>query len=200
MEKISFDLLLKSALDLFYGAIDALETEEYENALINELCILVWDFKHRKIKGKKVFSKLDTIAENYKGKLQHIDTNIRLIFTAISNLYNMLENDFLEGKKYIIFTPNDIIKYSDDTWLKPKKTLIFVYEEVNDGFISEDNELNVFAFGVTEDELKIEIIDQIISAWQCYVEEDDLKLVPKAQELKYRYKEIFDKLEVAKEW
>ena len=93
MEKISFDLLLKSALDLFYGAIDALETEEYENALINELCILVWDFKHRKIKGKKVFSKLDTIAENYKGKLQHIDTNIRLIFTAISNLYSMLEND-----------------------------------------------------------------------------------------------------------
>lgn len=135
MEKISFDLLLKSALDLFYGAIDALETEEYENALINELCILVWDFKHRKIKGKKVFSKLDTIAENYKGKLQHIDTNIRLIFTTISNLYSMLER---------------------------------------------------------------EIIDQIISAWQCYVEEDDSKLVPKAQELKYRYKEIFKKLEVSK--
>ena len=106
---------------------------------------------------------------------------------------------FLDGKKYIVFTPNDIIKYNDDTWLKPKKTLIFVYEEVNDGFISEeDNELNVFAFGVTEDELKIEIIDQIISAWQCYVEEDDSKLVPKAQELKRRYKEIFDKLEVSK--
>ena len=105
---------------------------------------------------------------------------------------------FLEGKKYIIFTPNDIIKYNDDTWLKPKKTLIFVYEDVNDGFISEDNELNVFAFGVTEDELKIEIIDQIISVWECYVEEDDLKLVPKAQELKRRYKEIFDKLEVSK--
>ena len=107
---------------------------------------------------------------------------------------------FLEGKKYIIFTPNDIIKYNDDTWLKPKKTLIFVYEDVNDGFISEDNELNVFAFGVTEDELKIEIIDQIISVWECYVEEDDLKLVPKAQELKRRYKEIFDKLEVSKKW
>lgn len=37
MEKITFDLLLKSALDLFYGAIDALEAEEYENVLINEL-------------------------------------------------------------------------------------------------------------------------------------------------------------------
>ena len=93
MEKISFDLLLKSALDLFYGAIDALEADEYENTLINELCILVWDFRHRKIKGKEVSSKLDTIAENYKGKLQHIDINIRLVFEAISNLYNMLKND-----------------------------------------------------------------------------------------------------------
>lgn len=94
MEKISFDLLLKNALDLFCGAIDTLETEEYENDLINELCILVWDFRHRKIKEKKVFSKLDTIAENYKGKSQHIDTNIvRLIFTTISNLYSMLGND-----------------------------------------------------------------------------------------------------------
>ena len=196
MEKISFDLLLKNALDLFYGAIDALETEEYENALINELCILVWDFKHRKIKGKKVFSKLDTIAENYKGKLQHIDTNIRLIFTTISNLYSMLEGE----KKYIVFAPNDVIKCSDSVWLKPKKTLIFVYEEVNDGFTSEDDELDIFAFGKTEEDLKRDIIDQIISAWQCYVEEDDLKLVPKAQELKYRYKEIFDKLKVVKEW
>lgn len=105
---------------------------------------------------------------------------------------------FLEGKKYIVFTPNEIMKYND-TWLKPKKTLIFVYEEVNDGFISEDNELNVFAFGVSEEDLKQEIIDQIISAWQCYVEEDDLKLIPKAQELKYRYKEIFKKLKVVKE-
>ena len=107
---------------------------------------------------------------------------------------------FLEGKKYIIFTPNDIIKCSDSVWLKPKKTLIFVYEDVNGGYLSEDDdELNVFAFGVTEDELSIEIIDQIISVWECYVEEDDLKLVPKAQELKYRYKEIFDKLKVVKE-
>jgi hypothetical protein len=31
------------------------------------------------------------------------------------------------------------------------------------------------------------------------VEEDDLKLVPKAQELKYRYKEIFEKLDSASE-
>ena len=198
MEKISFDLLLKSALDLFYGAIDALETEEYENALINELCILVWDFKHRKIKGKKVFSKLDTIAENYKGKLQYIDTNIRLIFTTISNLYSMLKNAFLDGKKYIVFTPNDIIKCSDSVWLKPKKTLIFVYEESSNVFTSEDDELDIFALGETEEDLKRDIIDQIISAWQCYVEEDDLKLVPKAQELKYRYKEIFEKLEVSK--
>lgn len=107
---------------------------------------------------------------------------------------------FLEGKKYIIFTPNDIMKYNDDTWLKPKKTLIFVYEEVSDGYISEeDDELNVFAYGVSEEDLKQEIIDQIISAWQCYAEENDSKLVPKAQELKYRYKEIFDKLKVVKE-
>ena len=108
---------------------------------------------------------------------------------------------FLEGKKYIVFAPNDIIKSSDSVWLKPKKTLIFVYyEDVNGGYLSDDDELNVFAFGVTEDELKIEIIDQIISVWECYVEEDDLKLVPKAQELKYRYKEIFEKLKVVKEW
>ena len=106
---------------------------------------------------------------------------------------------FLEGKKYIVFAPNDIIKCSDSVWLKPKKTLIFVYEEVNDGFTSEDDELDIFALGETEEDLKREIIDQIISVWQCYVEEDDLKLVPKAQELKYRYKEIFEKLKVVKE-
>ena len=106
---------------------------------------------------------------------------------------------FLEGKKYIVFAPNDIIKCSDSVWLKPKKTLIFVYEEVNDGFTSEDDELDIFALGETEEDLKREIIDQIISVWQCYVEEDDLKLVPKAQELKRRYKEIFDKLELASE-
>lgn len=28
---------------------------------------------------------------------------------------------FLEGKKYIVFAPNDIIKCSDDTWLKPNR-------------------------------------------------------------------------------
>ena len=43
---------------------------------------------------------------------------------------------FLEGKKYIIFTPNDIIKCSDSVWLKPKKTLIFVYEELSNVFTS----------------------------------------------------------------
>ena len=36
---------------------------------------------------------------------------------------------------------------------------------------------------------------QIIFVWEYYVEEDDSKLVPKAQELKRRYKEIFEKLE-----
>lgn len=107
---------------------------------------------------------------------------------------------FLDGKKYIVFAPNDIIKCSDSVWLKPKKTLIFVYEEVNDGFTSEDDELDIFAFGKTEDYLKQDIASQIIFVWECYVEEDDLKLVPKAQELKYRYKEIFEKLKVVKEW
>ena len=106
---------------------------------------------------------------------------------------------FLDGKKYIIFTPNDIIKYNNDTWLKPKKTLIFVYEDVSDGFTSKDDELDIFAFGETEDYLKRDIVSQIIFVWEYYVEEDDLKLVPKAQELKYRYKEIFDKLEVVSE-
>lgn len=107
---------------------------------------------------------------------------------------------FLDGKKYIVFAPNDIIKYSDDTWLKPKKTLIFVYEESSNVFTSEDDELDIFAFGKTEDYLKQDIASQIIFVWEFYVEEDDSKLVPKAQELKYRYKEIFDKLKVVKEW
>ena len=106
---------------------------------------------------------------------------------------------FLDGKKYIVFTPNDIIKCSDSVWLKPKKTLIFVYEEVNDGFTSEDDELDIFALGETEEDLKQDIASQIIFVWEYYVEEDDSKLVPKAQELKRRYKEIFDKLKVVKE-
>ena len=107
---------------------------------------------------------------------------------------------FLDGKKYIVFTPNDIIKCSDSVWLKPKKTLIFVYEELSNVFTSEDDELDIFAFGKTEDYLKQDIASQIIFVWEYYVEEDDLKLVPKAQELKYRYKEIFEKLEVSKKW
>lgn len=28
---------------------------------------------------------------------------------------------FLEGKKYIVFAPNDIIKCSDSVWLKPNR-------------------------------------------------------------------------------
>lgn len=106
---------------------------------------------------------------------------------------------FLDGKKYIVFAPNDIIKCSDSVWLKPKKTLIFVYEESSNVFTSEDDELDIFAFGKTEDYLKQDIASQIIFVWEYYVEEDDLKLVPKAQELKYRYKEIFKKLEVVSE-
>lgn len=109
---------------------------------------------------------------------------------------------FLEGKKYIVFAPNDIIKCSDSVWLKPKKTLIFVYEKVSNGvaYEDDDDELEIsYAFGDTEENLKRDIILRIIFMWEFYVEEDDSKLVPKAQDLKYRYKEIFDKLEVVSE-
>lgn len=106
---------------------------------------------------------------------------------------------FLDGKKYIVFAPNDIIKCSDSVWLIPKKTLIFVYEEVINFLSCEDDELGIFASGKTEDYLKQDIASQIIFVWEYYVEEDDSKLVPKAQELKRRYKEIFEKLEVSKE-
>ena len=106
---------------------------------------------------------------------------------------------FLDGKKYIVFAPNDIIKCSDSIWLIPKKTLTFVYEELSNVFLCEDDELGIFASGKTEDDLKQDIASQIIFVWEYYVEEDDSKLVPKAQELKYRYKEIFDKLELVSE-
>lgn len=102
---------------------------------------------------------------------------------------------FLEGKKYIVFAPNDIIKCSDSVWLKPKKTLIFVYEELSNVFSYEDDELNIFAFGKTEEDLKQNVASEIIFTWQYYVEEDDSKLVPKAQELKRRYKETFEMLQ-----
>ncbi len=101
---------------------------------------------------------------------------------------------FLDGKKYIVFTPNDIIKYNGIR-LIPKKTLIFVYEETNDGFLSGDDELDIFGFGETEKDLKKDIISQIIFTWENYVEEDDSKLTSKAQELKRRYKETFEKLQ-----
>ena len=95
---IRFDDFLNEGFALFSGTIDLLHTDE-ESDFIYDIVLMVYDYKKGYIKINEILENINIILEWYKEDVDNICLKvIKLMFTILSNIYEMMEAGTYEKK------------------------------------------------------------------------------------------------------
>lgn len=90
----------------------------------------------------------------------------------------------------IIFNINEKIAYNDLS-LIPNTNIVFEYSVINNNYLCDKPEFNIYAYGNSYNSLINDIKNQIYFAWKEYACESDEKLNDKALVLKKLLKRCF---------
>lgn len=88
---IRFDDFYNEGFALFSGTIDLLHTDE-ENDFIYDVILMVYNYKKGFIKTNEILKNIKITLELYKEDVDNICLKvIKLMFTILSNIYEMME-------------------------------------------------------------------------------------------------------------
>lgn len=95
---VRFDEFLNEGFALFCGAIDLLHPDE-ESDFIDDVVLMVYDYKRGYIKANEVLESIKITLEWYKEDVDNICLKvIKLMFTILSNIYEKMEAGTYEKK------------------------------------------------------------------------------------------------------
>ena len=88
---VRFEKFLNAGFALFYGTIDLLHPDK-ESDFIYDVVIMVYDYKKGFIKTNEILTYINITFEWYKEDVDNICLKvIKLMFTILSNIYEMME-------------------------------------------------------------------------------------------------------------
>lgn len=87
----------------------------------------------------------------------------------------------------------DTVK-GDDLVLKFKNSFIIAYKREGEGYIYDNDELGIYLYGEDLQELKDDFEENIIVAWELYVDCDESELNPGAIKLRNKLKKLIEKV------
>ena len=95
---VRFDDFFNEGFALFCGTIDLLHPDE-EYDFIYDVVLMVYDYKKGYIKANEILKNIKITLEWYKEDVDNICLKvIKLMFTILSNIYEMMEADTYEKK------------------------------------------------------------------------------------------------------
>ena len=95
---IRFDKFFNESFALFSGTVDLLHPDE-ESDFIYDIVLMVYNYKKGYIKSNEILKNIEITLEWYKEDVDNICLKvIKLMFTILSNIYEMMEADTYEKK------------------------------------------------------------------------------------------------------